>query len=123
MEDLALNGHKDLLVWKEAMELAKLVYQATASFPREEMYGLTGQMRRAAVSIPSNLAEGAGRGSDREFKQFLLVARGSLSELETQVLLAQDLGYISGGPNEVTSRIKKLFRLIGGLMKSLETRS
>jgi four helix bundle protein len=75
--------HHDLQVWMEGMSLAKDVYAATASFPKEEIYGLTSQMRRAAVSLPSNIAEGAARGSKKEFLQFLVIARGSLMELET----------------------------------------
>ena len=92
---MEIKGHRDLLIWQEAMNLAKDVYARTGSFPREEMYGLTSQMRRAAVSVPSNIAEGAGRSSDKEFRQFLMIARGSLSELETQVILAQELGFLA----------------------------
>jgi four helix bundle protein len=90
-----LSGHRDLAAWQEAMHLAKLIYEATAGFPKEEQYGLVSQMRRAAVSIPSNIAEGAGRGGEKEFRQFLMIARGSLSELETQVLLAQQFGFLA----------------------------
>ncbi len=89
-----LTGHRDLAAWQEAMGLAKRVYEATACFPKDELYGLVSQMRRSAVSIPSNIAEGAGRNSDKEFRQFLMIARGSLSELETQCLLAQEFGYL-----------------------------
>jgi len=75
-----------LKAWQEAMELVKEIYRVTRDFPKEEIYGLVSQMRRAAVSIPSNISEGAARGGDREFIQFLIIARGSLSELETQLL-------------------------------------
>lgn len=84
-----ISGHKDLTVWQAAMGLAKVVYAVTADFPKAERYGLVSQMRCAAVSVPSNIAEGAGRGSAREFHQFLTIARGSLSELETQALLSR----------------------------------
>ncbi len=84
--------HYRLEAWKEAMALVKMVYERTRGFPREELYGLTNQIRRAAVSVPSNIAEGAARTSKKEFVQFLSVARGSLSELETQLLISVDLG-------------------------------
>ena len=86
---------KKLTVWGKSMKLVKDVYEATKIFPREEQYGLTQQIRRAAVSIPSNIAEGSQRVSDKEFSNFLLISRGSLAEVETQLLIAQDLGYIS----------------------------
>ena len=89
-----MRKHHELRAWQEAMELVKEIYRVTRDFPKEEMYGLVGQMRRAAVSIPSNISEGAARGGDREFIQFLIIARGSLSELETQLLISYDLGYL-----------------------------
>ena len=100
------------------MALTKAIYELTASFPKEEQYGLTSQMRRAAVSIPSNIAEGAGRGSNKEFRQFVMIARGSLSELETQLLLAQDLGFTDTITEHLES-IQKLFRILAGLTRSL----
>ncbi|PJC75307.1 MAG: hypothetical protein CO012_03670 [Syntrophobacterales bacterium CG_4_8_14_3_um_filter_49_14] len=81
-----MRKHYELKAWQEAMELVKEIYRVTRDFPKEEIYGLVSQMRRAAVSIPSNISEGAARGGDREFIQFLIIARGSLSELETQLL-------------------------------------
>jgi four helix bundle protein len=86
-------SHYDLIVWQEAMRLAKDVYAASATFPPEDRYGLTSQLRRAAVSVPSNIAEGAARGSLAELGRFLLIARGSLLELDTQLWLARELGY------------------------------
>ncbi|MBC7344805.1 MAG: four helix bundle protein, partial [Clostridia bacterium] len=83
-----MRVHHELKAWQEAMALVREVYQATASFPAFEQYGLASQLRRAAVSIPSNIAEGAARESAKEFAQFLTMARGSLSELETQILIA-----------------------------------
>ena len=85
--------YKDLLIWQRAMGLAKLVYQLTSKFPSEERYGLTAQLRRAAVSIPSNIAEGQARKGTSEFVQFLFVAEGSLAELETQLLLSVELSF------------------------------
>ena len=89
-----MKGHRDLVVWRKAMSLVRDVYSATSAFPRNELYGLTGQMRRAVVSVPSNIAEGHGRGSIREFKQFVSQARGSLLELQTQLEIARDVHYL-----------------------------
>ena len=90
-DDFMSSSHKDLIVWQRAMQLVVDVYRSTKSFPREETYGLISQMRRAAVSIPSNIAEGKGRYSRKELSQFLLNARGSLLELETQIEIARAL--------------------------------
>lgn len=103
-----MKTHKDLDAWKNAMKLAKEVYAITKSFPKEEIFGITSQMRRAAVSIPSNIAEGAARSGSKEFIQFLYIALGSLSELETQFLLAMDLGYIKQFPQELLDMSRKL---------------
>lgn len=111
--------HHDLHVWQETMALTKEVYTATAQFPREEVYALTNQMRRAAVSVPSNIAEGAARTSTREFLQFLSIARGSLSELETQIVLAENLGYLND-KQPLIARIDRAFGLLGGLINSVE---
>ncbi|BCR05182.1 hypothetical protein DESUT3_22510 [Desulfuromonas versatilis] len=113
--------HHNLKLWQDSRALVKEVYEATGDFPREEIYGLTGQMRRAAVSIPSKIAEGAGRNGVREFIQFLSIARGSLSELETQVVLAQDLGYLDE-TSSLLERIGSVFSLAGGLLTSLQKR-
>ncbi len=100
------------------MELEKAVYERTRGFPPEEMYGLTSQIRRAAVSVPSNVAEGAARNGPMEFAQFLGVAKGSLSELETQRLISADLGYLD--PKDVIfDKVEEVSRLISGLHKSL----
>jgi four helix bundle protein len=89
------GSYKELRAWKQAVDLALEVYRLTEGFPRSELYGLTTQIRRSAVSVPSNIAEGKGRFSDREFALFLRHARGSLLELETQLLIAGKLGYLS----------------------------
>ena len=90
--------HKDLDIWKLGIELVEEVYKTTAEFPKEEIYGLTNQMRRAAVSIPSNISEGAARSSKKEFIQFLYVALGSLAEIETQAIISEKLGYLKNHP-------------------------
>jgi four helix bundle protein len=100
-----------------AMELAKETYHFASSFPKEELYGMTSQMRRAAVSIPSNISGGAARASQREFLHFLYIALGSLSELETQWLLAKELGMIAKEPE---TSIEPVRRMILGLIRSLK---
>ena len=114
------RGHYKLEAWKRARELVLSVYRRTQAFPKEETFGLAAQMRRAAVSIPSNIAEGAARAGEREFAQFLSIARGSLSELETQLLIATDLGYIKND-DPVFGLVDRVSRLITGLRKSIRT--
>ena len=111
--------HHDLKLWQESMQLVEGVYRLTSAFPDGERYGLISQMRRAAVSVPSNIAEGAGRSGEKEFLKFLSISRGSLSELETQLLLASRLGYMDGGMEKISTRMNTVFALIGGLMNSL----
>jgi len=115
-------GHyyRDLIVWRKAIELAKLIYCVTESFPRQEMYGLTAQIRRAAVSVPSNIAEGQGRLSRNEFRQFLGQARGSLLEVETQLVIASELGYITEeAVQPLMSCSDEVSRLLHGLIASM----
>ncbi|UOQ75776.1 four helix bundle protein [Hymenobacter sp. 5516J-16] len=103
------------------MLITKLTYQCCANFPSDERFGLTSQMRRAAVSIPSNIAEGAGRGSAKDFSQFLSVATGSAYELETQFILAADFGYIREEQLQVvTAELSELQRMLYGFQKSLQ---
>lgn len=90
------QSYKKLQIWVKAMELAKLVYKLTANFPKEELFGLTSQMRRSSVSVVSNIAEGSQRSTDKDFAHFILTGKGSLAELETQTLLAQSFNYGSG---------------------------
>ena len=111
--------HHDLQAWQLAMELVTSVYRLTATFPREETYGLSAQIRRSAVSVPSNLAEGAARESRKEKLQFFSIARGSLSELETQPFIARNLGYIYE-TDEIFVRLNDVFGLTGGLIRSLK---
>ncbi|MBR1645102.1 MAG: four helix bundle protein [Alloprevotella sp.] len=100
-----MSTHKDLHVWTKGMEIARYVQTATKSFPRDELYGMTSQMRRAAYSIPSNIAEGAARRSTVELRQFLYIALGSASELETQAILSHDFGYL---PLQVYETLSKM---------------
>jgi four helix bundle protein len=116
-----VRKHHELKAWQEAMELVKEIYRVTQEFPKEEIYGLVSQMRRAAVSIPSNIAEGAARTGTKEFLQFLSISRGSLSEVETQLLIAKSLGYIRN-QEHVLEQIDKVFGLLGGLINSLRER-
>lgn len=112
--------HHDLLAWQLAVDLTKRIYLLTRTYPASETYGLVSQMRRAAVSVPSNVAEGAARDSDKEFAQFLVIARGSLSELETQVHISQELGFIAPD-RELDDLIDRVFGLLGGLLKSVRS--
>jgi len=93
-ESMQVKSYKDLIVWQKAMDLVAMVYQETKRFPKEELYGLTNQLRRAAVSVPSNIVEGHARNSTAEYRNFLSMARGSLAEVETQLLIAERLKYI-----------------------------
>ncbi len=91
---MGFNTHKDLDIWRESIDLVERIYKITETFPQSEIYGLTNQMRRSAVSIPSNISEGAARSSNKEFVQFLYISLGSLSELETHLIISGKLGYI-----------------------------
>lgn len=111
-----MRTHKDLDVWKNAMDLVTCIYDETKSFPKEEMYGLTNQIRRAAVSIPSNIAEGSGRSHNKEFINFLYIALGSLAELETQLMIANNLKMLSV---ELLERFLDKMNLIRGQLSGL----
>lgn len=115
---------KDLRVWQEAMKFVTEVYVATAQFPRHELYGLSSQLRRAAVSIPSNIAEGKGHRSDREFGNYLLRARGSLLEVQTQLMIAKELQYLNGGDTQrILASSDTVGRSLNGLINSLRERA
>jgi four helix bundle protein len=115
-----LNSYRQLIAWQKAIELVADVYQATQDMPKNELYGLTSQLRRSAVSIPSNIAEGQGRATRGEFIQFLGHARGSLFELETQIAIAIQLGYISAETEgHLEAKATEVARIINGLMTSL----
>lgn len=116
---MASRNYRDLLAWQRAMDFVAAVYKATRSFPKEEQYGLTPQVRRAAVSIPSNIAEGQGRGSDAELVRFLRIAHGSLRESETQLLLAERLNYLTGVQVQPVLQLgEEVGRLVNGLIRS-----
>jgi len=114
-----MKTHKDLQVWKRSMDLVEKIYVLTKDFPSEEKYGLTSQMRRAAVSIPSNIAEGAARNSTKEYIRFLYIALGSLSELETQLLLVKRLKF---GDDSLITEIIEIRKYLLGLIRSLKNR-
>jgi four helix bundle protein len=115
-----IRPHYRLEAWKEAMALVKSVYGVSRHFPAEERYGLTAQVQRSAVSVPSNIAEGAARSGSREFAQFLNISRGSLSELETQLLIAVELGYLERN-HPVFLSVDRVSRLVTGLHKSVKS--
>ena len=111
-----MEGHRDPVVWKRAMQFVTDVYRVTSTVPREELYGLTNQLRGAAVSVPSNIAEGCGRSSKKEFHQLLCHARGSLLEVKTQLEIAQNLGFLSDkSARELLSRTSEIGRMLNGL--------
>ncbi len=115
-----VKSYEDLVVWQKAMGLVMDVYRATSQFPHEEMYGLTSQLRRSAVSIPSNIAEGQGRATRGEFIQFLGHARGSLFELKTQLFIAARLDYVSPECEiRLASQAQEVGRILNGLLSSL----
>ena len=116
-------SYEDLCVWKKSMNLAVKIYELTKHMPKEELYGLTAQMRRAAVSIPSNIAEGQQRASTKEFLRFLSIARGSNAELQTQLVLACKLGYFQSEQiRETMNLTKEVSKMINALMISLNKR-
>ena len=115
-----IKSYRDLETWQKAIELAEEIYQETKSFPKEETYGLTSQIRRAAVSVPSNIAEGQGRNSTAEFLRFLSIAYGSLCELGTQIIIAQRLAFLNQPAYELLeASVARVGRLIHGLANSL----
>jgi len=115
-----VKTHKDLDIWKRGMSLVEQVYSVTQTFPKEEMYGLTSQLRRASVSFPSNIAEGAARSSVKEYIQFLYIAVGSLSEIETQITIADRLGYLSG--DKLLEEIESLRKMTLNFIKYLKSK-
>lgn len=117
-----VESYKDLIVWQKSMQLVRLVYVLSDSFPTKEMYGLTSQIRRASVSIPSNIAEGSRRGSRKDYRQFLLVAFGSGSELETQLEIAAMLGFVSAENNDMKlalSLLSEVMKMLNALIQKL----
>lgn len=120
-EEKRPGSYRDLIVWQKGMTLAKVIYRLTESFPSEEKFGLTSQMRRAAVSVPSNIAEGQARRGPREFIQFIALAEGSLAELDTQLTLATELGFAAAPQTqEGVGLIEELRRMLNALRRKLD---
>ena len=121
METKGINSYKDLIVWQKSMELVKSVYELTTNFPKEEIYGLTSQIKRSAVSIPSNIAEGKRRGTRKDYRQFLIVEYGSGAELETQIEIAKMLQF---GKNlnydTIDKLIEEVMKMLNKLISSLQ---
>ncbi len=116
-----MNNHKDLDVWKRSVEFVINIYEATEIFPQKEIYGITNQIRRASVSIPSNIAEGAGRKGNVEFSRFLYFSLGSLSEVETQLIISQKLKYLKEDDfKRLSTELIEIRRMLLGLIKSLK---
>ncbi len=119
-----MRPHEKLEVWIRAIDFVVAVYKATETFPKEEKFGITSQIRRAAVSVPANIAEGAARQSAKEFLQFLSIAQGSASELETELLIAQRLGYLDAGSyNQMRTALDDVGRMIIGLSQHLRQKA
>lgn len=118
---MSKSGFLGLDVWQKARLLAKEIYVLTRSFPREELFGLTQQMRRAAVSILCNIAEGRGRGSRRDYRRFLLIARGSVFELQAQIIIASDVGYVAESEAEsLGKRTAAVAQMLSGMVRSID---
>ena len=113
-----ISTHEDLVVWKQSIEFITDVYKSTSDYPKSEIYGLASQMRRAAVSIGSNIAEGAARKGHKEFIQFLYIALGSCAELHTQILVSKNLNYLSN--NQLMDKLMEIKRMLIGLISSIE---
>ena len=117
------GGYKDLIAWKKGMELVATIYDATDGFPSHEQFGLVSQLRRAAVSVPSNIAEGKAHYSNRDFVRYLRHARGSLAEIETQVLIAEQRKYLTDATAaKLSQQLDELGRILSGLINSLKDR-
>jgi four helix bundle protein len=117
------KAFRDLKVWQLSMDLAMCIYALTSDFPKHELYGLTSQMRRASVSIASNIAEGSARGTKRDFRQFIHIARGSHAELQTQLIMSARLGYCSSEKtNEANTLCEEVGRMLHGLYNYLDAK-
>ena len=119
---MSVKSYKDLIIWQKSMDLVMEIYSLTKTFPREEIYGLSSQMRRAAVSIPSNIAEGHGRNSTKEYIKFLYIARGSICELQTQLILCQRMGYIDNNASHFIDTTNEISKMLNSLVNKLSLR-
>ncbi len=118
---ISVRTHKDLEVWKLSIDFVTEIYAITKSYPKEEQFGITNQIRRAAVSVPSNIAEGAGRRSDKEFLQFLYIALGSVQEIDTQLLISLNLEFISKSDyDNLMTKLNQISKMLFGLIKSIK---
>lgn len=118
-----MRTHKDLDVWKLSIDFVTEIYALTARFPKEEQFGLTNQIRRASISVPSNIAEGAGRRSDKEFLQFLYISLGSIQEVDTQILISLNLNYLTKSEYEILlTKLDQISKMLSGLIKSVKER-
>ena len=119
-----MKTHKDLDVWKRSLEFVMDIYKISRNFPKEEMYGITSQIRRSAVSIPSNISEGAARSSDKEFAHFISISLGSIAETETQLIITRNLGYISEVDfNQLEIKLTEIRKLALGLKKFINEKT
>ena len=118
---VSASNHRELIAWQEAVRLVEMIYRETAGFPREEMYGISAQIRRSAVSIPSNIAEGAGRNTSKELVHFLGIANGSRSELDTQLVIASRLGLVEAD-SPIFRQLERVGQLLTALRRSVITR-
>ena len=118
-----IKSYRDLVVWQSGIQLAEIAYSITRSFPRDELYGMTSQIRRASTSIPANIAEGYGRDSTGQFIQFLRVAQGSLKELETHIIVATRVSLLGAGEGDrILAHCEELGRMLRGLIRTLEAK-
>lgn len=118
-----MKTHKDLIVWKKAIDFVTALYSKTNEYPKSEIYGITSQLRRASVSIPSNIAEGSARNHDKEFIQFLYIALSSSVEVETQLIISRNLNFISEKDfEELNSELDQIGKMLQGLIKSIKNR-
>jgi four helix bundle protein len=117
-----MNTHRDLIVWKKSIDFLTKIYKLTERFPKTEMYGLTSQIRRAAVSIPSNIAEGSARDSDKELVRFLTISRASAAEIETQLLISENLGYLKSTNNKINEELIEILKMLTALINTIKQR-
>ncbi len=117
-----IKSYKDLLIWQKGIKIVTMVYHLTNSFPKEELFALTNQLKRAAVSIPSNISEGFGRNTDKSFSHFLDISRGSLYELETQLIIAREIGFITDEKlfNQILNEVEEESKMINSFSKTLK---
>ena len=113
-----MKTHKDLIVWQESITLVTLIYEKTKSFPKDELFGLTSQIRRSSISIPSNISEGAARESNKDFLRFLFIAQGSIAELDTQLIISNNLNFLTNEDYfQISEKLLAIRKMLAGLIK------